>query len=88
MIPALRMAVASGAISGATPKAVAGKGIGNYIEYGLMLSDGQKQKLQSSKEGITLRLSKDQLSANDRLLLTKTQVNKIEKSNEAVLVWI
>ena len=39
------MAAASGAISGATYNAVAGKGIRNFVEYGLMLSDGQKQKL-------------------------------------------
>lgn len=78
ILPALGMAAVTGAISGSTHKAVAGSG--NYQEHGLMLTDGQKQKLQSAKEGITLRLTRNQLSGNDVLLLTKTQINKIQKS--------
>lgn len=78
VIPALGLAAASGAISGSTHKAVSGSG--GYSEYGLMLTDGQQQKLKVAKNGITLRLKKEQLSGEDRLLLTKTQINKIQKS--------
>ena len=81
IIPALGLAAVSGAISGSTHKATAGSGL--YREYGLMLSDNQKQKLQSAKEGVTLRLSKDQLSGSDKLLLTKSQINKIQKAQRA-----
>jgi len=79
MLPALGLAAASGAISGATHKAVAGKGTSSqYQEYGLALTDSQKRKLQSAKEGVTLRLTNSQLSGHDRLLLTKSQINRIE----------
>lgn len=83
ILGALGLAAATGAVSGATSKAVTGKGVSNYVEHGLMLTDGQKTKLQSAKDGITLRLSKDQLSGNNRLLLTQTQVNKIKRSQRA-----
>lgn len=86
ILGALGLAAATGAISGSTQKAVTGKGVskgtGNYVEYGLMLTDGQKKKLGSGKDSMTLRLTKDQLSGNDRLLLTKTQANKIQKSQQ------
>ena len=82
ILPGLALAGASGAISGATHKAVAGKGIGIYHDYGLMLTDSQKKRLQTAKDGITLRLTNDQLSGDDRLLLTKSQINKIEKHRQ------
>ena len=44
-----------------------------------MLTEGQKKKLRSANDGIILRLTKDQLSGNDKLLLTATQITKIEK---------
>ena len=81
ILPGLALAGASDAISGATHKAVAGKGIGIYHDYGLMLTDSQKKRLQTAKDGITLRLTNDQLSGDDRLLLTKSPINKIEKFN-------
>ena len=54
-----------------------------YIEYHVNLSDGQKANLakaiESSNE-ITLRLKNNQLGGNDELMLTKTQIKKIEKA--------
>ena len=55
----------------------------NYFEYGVNLSEGQKISLAKAiKTGseLTLRLKKNQLSGPDELLLTKTQVNKIQKA--------
>ena len=54
-----------------------------YFEYHVNLSDGQKESLaiaiESSSE-ITLRLKNNQLRGNDELMLTKTQIKKIEKA--------
>ena len=58
----LGLAGISGAISGSTHRATAGRGIGQYVEYGLMLTPNQKKKLGSAQDGITLRLTKDQLA--------------------------
>ena len=44
-----------------------------------MLTEGYKKKLRSANDGIILRLTKEQLSCNDKLLLTATQITKIEK---------
>ena len=78
----LGLAGISGAISGSTHRATAGRGIGQYVEYGLMLTPNQKKKLGSAHDGITLRLTKNQLSGNDMLLLTNRQVTKIKKSKQ------
>ena len=54
-----------------------------YLEYHVNLSDGQKENLaKAMKTGseLTLRLKNNQLRGNDELMLTKTQVNKIQKS--------
>ena len=55
-----------------------------YIEYHVHLSDGQKPNLakviETSSE-ITLRLKNNQLKGNDKLMLTKTQIRKNEKSS-------
>ena len=54
-----------------------------YLEYHVNLSDGQKENLaKAMKTGseVTLRLKNNQLRGNDELMLTKTQVNKIQKS--------
>ena len=54
-----------------------------YLEYHVNLSDGQKENLAKAiKTGseLTLRLKNNQLRGNDELMLTKTQVNKIQKS--------
>ena len=54
-----------------------------YLEYHANLSDGQKTNLAKAiKTGseLTLRLKNNQLRGNDELMLTKTQVNKIQKA--------
>ena len=55
----------------------------NYLEYGVNLSDGQKTNLaRAIKTGseLTLRLKNNQLQGGDELMLTKTQLNKIQKA--------
>ena len=59
----------------------------SYQKYKVNLSEGQKEKLRryfQKKASMTLRLSHNQLSSagggGDELLLTRTQINKIEKS--------
>ena len=54
-----------------------------YIEYHVKLSDGQKAKLAkaiNTTAEITLRLKNNQLRGNDELMLTKSQIKKIEKA--------
>ena len=54
-----------------------------YFEYGVKLSDNQKGNLASamnSKSPLTLRLKHGNLSGNDELMLTKTQLKRIQKS--------
>ena len=54
-----------------------------YIEYHGNLSDGQKANLAKaieSRNEITLRLKNNQLPGNDELMLTKSQIKKIEKA--------
>ena len=54
-----------------------------YLEYHVNLSDGQKGNLAKAMETgseLTLRLKNNQLRGNDELMLTKTQVNKIQKA--------
>ena len=85
IIGTLGLAAASGAISGATEKKTSGKG--NYIpkkmgyrEYGLTLTESQKRKLGMSKgTPVTIRLQPNQLSGNDKLMLTESQIKRIEK---------
>ena len=55
----------------------------SYFEYGVNLSDGQKRSLASamnSNSSLTLRLKHGNLSGNDELMLTKTQLKRIQKS--------
>ena len=57
----------------------------SYQKFQVILSEGQKEKLRryfQKKVPMTLRLSHNQLSGGrgDELLLTRTQINKIEKS--------
>ena len=55
----------------------------SYFKYNLKLTDGQKQKLLQSYQKrvpLTLRLKHSQLTGSDVVFLTKTQVNRIEKS--------
>ena len=55
----------------------------NYFEYGVNLSEGQKTNLAKAiqtKSELTLRLKNNQLRGSDELMLTKTQLNKIQKA--------
>ena len=54
-----------------------------YFEYGVTLTDGQKSKLASAilnNSPLTLRLKHSHLRGSDELMLTKRQIDKIEKS--------
>ena len=54
-----------------------------YVQYGVKLSQGQKQRLPkalSNRSAITLRLTRTDLSGNDMLMLTKTQLKRIQKA--------
>ena len=55
----------------------------SYFEYGVNLTDGQKRSLASamnSKSPLTLRIKHGNLTGNDELMLTKTQLKRIQKS--------
>ena len=54
-----------------------------YIEYGVNLTDNQKMNLASAinnKNPLTLRIKHSNLTGNDELMLTKTQIGKMKKS--------
>ena len=54
-----------------------------YFEYGVNLTDNQKRSLASamnSNTPLTLRLKHGNLTGNDELMLTKTQLKRIQKS--------
>ena len=54
-----------------------------YIAYGVKLSDNQRKKLAKAfkeKSPITLRLSHNELTGSDEMMLTKTQIKKIQKA--------
>ena len=54
-----------------------------YFEYGVNLSDKQKRSLveaMNKRTPLTLRLKNSNLTGNDELMLTKTQLNRIQKS--------
>ena len=54
-----------------------------YFEYGVNLTDNQKRSLASAMNNrtpLTLRLKRSNLSGNDELMLTKTQLKRIQKS--------
>ena len=53
----------------------------SYVKYGVKLSAGQKERLAralSNRSPITLRLSKSDLTGSDQLMLTKTQLKRIQ----------
>ena len=57
-----------------------------YIAYGVKLSDNQRKKLAKAfkeKSPITLRLSHNELTDSDEMMLTKTQIKKIQKARSA-----
>ena len=52
--------------------------------YSVSLTEGQKANLArayKNRSSITIRLNNEQLRRNFPLLLTKTQINRINKSN-------
>jgi len=54
-----------------------------YHPYGVKLSEGQKQKLARAYAGnsaITIRLSNDELTGNDKLMLTKRQIGRLNRA--------
>ena len=54
-----------------------------YIQYGVKLSTGQKQRLAKAmrqNSAVTRRLSKNDLSGNDQLNLTQTQLKRLQKA--------
>ena len=55
----------------------------SYVKYGVNLSAGQKEKLAkalSNKSAITIQLTKSDLTGNDELMLTRTQLKRIKKA--------
>ena len=55
----------------------------SYFEYKVNLTDNQKRNLASamnSKSPLTLRIKHVNLTGNDELMLTKTQLKRIQKS--------
>ena len=55
----------------------------SYVKYGVKLSAGQKEKLAkalSNKSAITIRLTKSDLTGNHKLMLTRTQLKRIQKA--------
>ena len=54
-----------------------------YFPYGVKLSQGQMQKLSrayTTHSPVTLRLDKSDLKGNNELMLTKTQIKRIQKA--------
>ena len=55
----------------------------SYSPYGVKLSDGQKEKLPKAllnNSAITIRLTKNDLTGQDDLMFTKTQLKRIQKA--------
>ena len=55
----------------------------SYVKYGVKLSAGQKEKLAkalSNKSAITIRLTKSDLTGHDELMLTRTQLKRIQEA--------
>ena len=57
----------------------------SYQSYSVSLTEGQKANLArayKNRSPITIRLKNDQLNGNFPLLLTKTQINRINKADK------
>ena len=55
----------------------------SYHPHGVKLSENQKAKLARAVKNnstITIRLSKNELAGTDQLILTKTQIKRIQKA--------
>ena len=56
-----------------------------YHSHKVNLSEGQRKKLltaHNNKSGITIRLSKSNITGNDSLMLTKRQINQLNKAKK------
>ena len=56
-----------------------------YHSHKVNLSEGQRKKLltaHNNKSGITIRLSKSDITGNDSLMLTKRQINQLNKAKK------
>ena len=57
-----------------------------YHSHKVNLSEGQRKKLltaHNNKSGITIRLSKSDIKGNDSLMLTKRQINQLNKAKKS-----
>ena len=57
-----------------------------YHSRKVNLSKGQRNKLltaKNDKSGITIRLNKSDLAGNDSLMLTKRQINQLNKAKKS-----
>ena len=57
-----------------------------YHSHKVNLSEGQRKKLltaHNNKSGITIRLSKSNITGNDSLMLTKRQINQLNKAKKS-----
>ena len=57
-----------------------------YHSHKVNLSEGQMKKLSTAhnnKSGIAIRLSKSDLTGNDSLMLTKRQINKLNRAKKS-----
>ena len=57
-----------------------------YHSHKVNLSEGQMKKLSTAhnnKSGITICLSKSDLTGNDSLMLTKRQINKLNRAKKS-----
>ena len=58
----------------------------SYHLHKVNLSEGQRKKLltaHNNKSGITIRLSKSDITGKDSLMLTKRQINKLNKAKKS-----
>ena len=57
-----------------------------YHSHKVNLSEGQRKKLltaHNNKSGITIRLNKSNITGNDSLMLTKRQINQLNKAKKS-----
>ena len=58
-----------------------------YTSYGVTLTSGQIRKIKNAHNkrlGVTVKIPKGNLSGNDKLYLTESQINKIKKADHSV----
>jgi len=58
-----------------------------YISYSVTLTVGQIKKIKNAHDkglDVTIKIPKQNLSGNDKLFLTQTQINKLQKAEKSV----